>query len=135
MGTVDAKGAPATCRGIALAADGECDTATVYVPIATSQATVANIAATGRMAVVTTHPVDHLTTQFKGVARGVRLAHDGEAPFVRSRLDQFADVLDSLGLPRRTTRSVAHWPAFAIELRVDEIYEQTPGPKAGSRLR
>jgi hypothetical protein len=38
-------------------------------------------------------------------------------------------------VPRRLTRTVVHWPAFAVTIRVEEIYEQTPGPKAGTRLR
>jgi hypothetical protein len=39
------------------------------------------------------------------------------------------------GVPRRVTRSFAHWPAFAIEIDVDPVFEQTPGPRAGTRLR
>jgi hypothetical protein len=49
-------------------------------------------------------------------------------------LEALADVLDSIGVPRRLTRSVAHWPAFAIRIRVEQIFEQTPGPNAGSPL-
>ena len=44
-------------------------------------------------------------------------------------------MLNTIGYPLRVTRSVTYWPAFALEMRVDEIYEQSPGPKAGTRLR
>ncbi len=54
---------------------------------------------------------------------------------MRSRLDGLAEVLDRIGVPRRVTRSFAHWPAFAIEIDVDDVFEQTPGPRAGTRLR
>jgi hypothetical protein len=135
IGTVDANGAPATCRGIALVSADGCATATVYAPMATSQQTIANLAATGRLAVVACHPIDHCATQLKGHSRAVRLATDEEGAFVRRRLEEFADVLDQIGTPRRVTRRLAHWPAFAIEMQVDEIYDQTPGPKAGARMR
>jgi hypothetical protein len=29
---------------------------------------------------------------------------------------------------------VTCWPAFAIDLLVEEIYDQTPGPRAGMPL-
>jgi hypothetical protein len=65
----------------------------------------------------------------------VRLAGDEEAPFVRQRLDDFADVLHAIGIPRRLTRSSTHWPAFAIELKIDDVFDQTPGPRAGVPIR
>jgi hypothetical protein len=73
--------------------------------------------------------------QLKGTSRTARLARDDEEAFVRSRLDGLADVLDRIGVPRRVTRGFAYWPAFAIEMDVDQIFEQTPGPRAGTRLR
>jgi hypothetical protein len=65
----------------------------------------------------------------------VRLATDEERPLVKEGLEHFADILNVVGVPKRVMRAVVYWPAFAVDLRVDEVYEQTPGPKAGSRLR
>lgn len=135
VATVDARNTPACVRAIALAAAGDLATATVYVPIATSQLTIQNLATTQRLSVAATHPVDHCSVQLKGTAGAVRLARPDEETWVRSRLDAFADVLHAIGIPRRLIRSVAHWPAFAIEMRVAEVFDQTPGPNAGSRLR
>jgi pyridoxamine 5'-phosphate oxidase-like protein len=135
VGTVGPSGAPLCCRAIALDSDDDLATATVYVPIATSRDTLANLATTHRLAVVVTRPIEHAAVQLKGTSRTARLASSGEEAFVRSRLDGLADVLDRLGIPRRVTHSFAHWPAFAIEMHVDEIFEQTPGPRAGTRLR
>ena len=80
-------------------------------------------------------PMDHCATQLKGMTIETRLAREDEASFVRGRLDAFADVLDSIGVPKGLTRAVAHWPAFAVSMRVEQVFEQTPGPNAGSRLR
>jgi hypothetical protein len=54
---------------------------------------------------------------------------------VKSRLEAFVDVIERIGVPKRTARTLAHWPAFAIEIRVEEIFDQTPGPNAGTRLK
>lgn len=131
VGTVDADNIPTCCRGIAIATKDKFETITVYVPAATGQETVANVATTRRVAVSVSRPLTHETVQIKGVARGVRLAPAADEHYVRRRLEEFAEVLDAVGLPVRFTKSIAHWPAFAIDLSVEEVFDQTPGPKAG----
>lgn len=135
VGSVDAAGVPACCRGIALVANDACSSATVYVPLSTSRDIVANAATTRRLAVVASHVIDHASIQLKGTVREIRLAGAAEESLVNERLEAFAASLDRIGLPRRITRSFSHWPAFAIDLSVDEIYDQTPGPKAGIPIR
>ena len=135
VATVDAGGRPMSCRGVALKSDDDLETITVYLPVATSHETIQNIATTRRLAIATTHPTDHCATQLKGTAQETRLSHDHEAAFVRSQVDAFALALDRLGVPKRMTHSMAHWPAFAIRVRVEQIFEQSPGPNAGAPLR
>lgn len=135
VGTVDAQGTPSTCRGIAVAPADAADAITAYVPVATSQDVIRNIALTKRIALAASHPISHRSTQVKGVAIDARLAREDEAPYVRERLEAFAEVLDKIGVPRRVTRSVAHWPAFAVTIKVEQIFDQTPGPNAGARIQ
>jgi hypothetical protein len=135
VGTVDAKGTPSCCRAIAIASEDGLQSVTVYLPVSTSHETIQNLATTGRLAVAATNPIDHCATQLKGTRMDARLAREDEAPFVRDRLEAFANVLDTIGVPKRLTRSVSHWPAFAVTLRVEQVFEQTPGPNAGSRIR
>ena len=135
VGSVDSQGNPMCCRAIALTSHDDLATATVYLPMATSHETVANLAATGRVAVVATQPGDHCSTQLKGMALTTRAAREDEEPLVRKHLGNFAGVLGILGVPPRVTKGMAHWPAVAVEMRVDEIYDQSPGPRAGVRLR
>jgi hypothetical protein len=135
VGTVDADGIPTCCRAIAIATKDNFETVTVYLPAATAQETVANVATTRRVAVSATRPLTHESIQIKGLTRGVRLAPASDEQFVRQRLEQFADVLDAIGLPTHVTKSVAHWPAFAIDVSVEQVFDQTPGPKAGHALR
>jgi len=107
----------------------------VYIPLASSQQVLQNVATTKRIAISTTHPIDHCSIQLKGTTTDVRLARDDEAPFLKSRLDAIADVLQTIGVPARVVRGAAYWPAFVVTLRVEDIFEQTPGPNAGTRVR
>ena len=135
VGSVDAMGNPSCCRAVGLRSDDDLATVTVFVPAATSTETMANVAATGRLAVVTTHPISHCATQLKGIVERTRPAREDEEPFIVEHFTGFGGVLNTIGYPLRVTRSITHWPAIALEVRVDEIYEQSPGPKAGTRLR
>jgi len=135
VGTVDAKGTPSCCRASAITSDDDLKTIAIYLPMATSQQTLKDIATTHRMAVAATHVVEHFSIQLKGTANTARLARDEEVALVEERMEAFADVLFSLGFPRRLTRSVAYWPSFVVDMRVEEVFEQTPGPNAGARLR
>ena len=135
VGTADARNNPSCCRAVALASNDDLATATVYIPLAASQQVIQDLATTKRIAVSATHPLDHCSIQLKGTAIDVRLARDDEAPFLKARLDAIAQTLDIVGVPARVVKGAAYWPAFAVTLRVDEIFEQTPGPHAGSRVR
>ena len=118
-----------------MSTDRDLRRATIYVPVATGRDVVANAATTKKLAVMITRVVEHIGVQLKGTVEEIRVARDDEAPFVRQRLNEFADVLDEIGMPRRIFRSVAHWPAFAIDLSVEEVFDQTPGPRAGTSVR
>jgi hypothetical protein len=135
VGSVNGSGEPSTCRALALASGDELRSLTVYVPVSTSRDTIANVATTGRLTVVATHPLDHHSVQFKGRAATARLAREDEAGVVRRGFEGFAELLNGIGIPPRITNAVTRWPAFAIEMQVEEIYDQTPGPKAGTRLK
>lgn len=135
VASVDSDGNPSCCRAVGLRSENDLATVTVFVPMATSQETVANVSATRRLAIVTTHPISHCATQLKGIVERTRPAREDEQPFIEAFLGGFGGVLNDIGYPLRVTRSVVHWPAYALEMRVEEIYEQSPGPKAGTRLR
>lgn len=134
VASVDAKGLATCCRAVAIRSGADVRTVTVYVPVATSRDVIANVAVTRRLAVSVSQPLDHQTIQLKGTTTSVRLAAEAEKEFVEQRLMKFADTLSEVGLPRRITRSITHWPAFAIDLEVEQVFEQTPGPKAGHQL-
>ena len=133
VATADVAGAPSCCRAVALIAGPGERRVTVYLPVATAADTVANLATTGRIAIVSSEMVSHRTVQLKGLSRAVRVARDDERRAVETWRDKFTEAVNALGLPRRITQSVSHWPAFAIEVEVEAVFDQTPGPRAGTR--
>jgi len=135
VGTADASGKPSCCRAIAISSDDDLKTVTVYLPVATSHDAIQNLATTSRLAIAATDMADHSSTQLKGTTTDARLAREDEAAFVRGRLDAFAEALDAFGVPLRIARTMTHWPAFVVSMRVEQVFDQTPGPNAGSRLR
>jgi hypothetical protein len=134
VGTADAEGVPAACRGIAITSDEELTRLTVYLPVATANQTIANIATTRRLAVAASRPADHATVQFKGSTVGVRLAREDEAPMLRSRLEGFGSYLLMIGVPASLLARINYWPAYAIDVTVEQAFDQTPGSNAGEQL-
>jgi hypothetical protein len=135
MASVDAQKVPSCCRAVAVASDDNTETLTVFVPMATSHEVLRNVATTRRVAITVTDPLTHTSTQLKGISVDVRLAREDEATFVRARLDATAEGLAAIGIPRRVTQNVGCWPAFAVTARIEDVFDQTPGPNAGTRLK
>ena len=79
-------------------------------------------------------PTTHRACQVKGLYVSSRPARDEERPEIERQLDAFAADLESIGIPRAMTAEWKSWPSTALEVRVTELYEQTPGPGAGEPL-
>lgn len=135
VGTVNARNVPVCCRAVALTSSDDLASVTVYLPVATSSETIQNLAATRKMAIAATYPIDHCSIQLKGVPGDARLAREDEGALVRARFAAFVEVFDSIGIPAAVVRNISCWPAFAIDMRVEQVFDQTPGPNAGARLR
>lgn len=133
VGSVDARGVPSCCRGVAIAATNQ-SLVTIFVPLATSQRVIADAATTHRLSVSASDVISHRTIQFKGRTGAIRMALDEERAWIEQRLRAFAESIGSVGVPMRHALRLAHWPAFAVDLRVEETFDQTPGPNAGCPL-
>lgn len=135
VAAVDDHGMPACCRAVGARVAQDASSMTVWVPVATSESVVTNLASNPRIAMVVSEPISHETIQVKGVSSSVRLAQNEDRATVLEQMESLAAVLDRLGLPRRVTSRINRWPAFAIEFTIAEVYDQTPGPKAGRMVR
>jgi len=134
IGTCDAERRPAAVRAIGLKVTNEARTLVVYVADATASTTAANARTTKRIAVNVTRPIDYRSFQIKGAVLDVRAARDDERALLEKYVVDYAGHVEKVGLPRALSEKLAFWPATAIELSVETMFVQTPGPAAGNLL-
>lgn len=88
-----------------------------------------------RLALTFGRPADHRTAQLKGTFLGSRPASDDDRPEVERQAEGFARSLEGIGIARAAMTGWNPWPATALRMRVEAIFEQTPGPGAGEPMR
>lgn len=133
----DARRVPSVVRAAACRLSA--DRATVTLLLATQQSgqVLADIAATGAIAVVFSEPSTHRTLQFKGSDARASAVEAGDEALVAAHRQAFVDEIVPLGYTRElalTVHSVPQGELSAIRFTVAEIFEQTPGPRAGERV-
>jgi len=134
VATVDAELEPESIHAIGARVHPDSTILTVYLPDATSAKTRENVENGSKVAVTLARPVDHKSLQVKGTCRGLRRSN-GEDRAVQSMgraalVEQFVTI----GVPRVITRRLNWWPSWALDVAVDAVYLQTPGPAAGEPL-
>ena len=125
---------PNGARAIAVTVDADGEHLVVYVARAAAARLLPDLEANGQAAVGFGRPIDDRACQVKGVFVSVRDATDGEQAAVLAQWDGFLGSLEKIGVPRAATRSWVTWPAVAIRLRANALFDQTPGPGAGAPL-
>lgn len=88
----------------------------------------------GQAAVTFGRPIDERAIQVKGTFVDARPARDDERPALDAQWDNFSRSLEMIGVPRVARSAWPRWPATAITLKPTAIFEQTPGPSAGTKL-
>jgi hypothetical protein len=121
-------------RGLVVSADRE--RLTVYVAEGTSAQLIADLADNGEIAVTAGHPGTHEAYQFKGRANApVSMTREDEA--VQSlwleKLLALVQPMEAMGLPQLFS-SLIRKPGLKLAFEPREIFEQTPGPRAGAVL-
>jgi hypothetical protein len=83
-----------------------------------------NLRANGAIAVTCSRPSTYRTVQLKGVATELGDPTGGQLEAVQRHLDSFI----------REVETVLGADLLSVTFEVREVFEQTPGPKAGERL-
>ena len=134
IATRDAELRPESMFGMGLRPHLDRCQLTVYLPQIHAERTRQNLLDNGHIAVTIVRPIDHASVQIKGKFVDIRASEEADREFqllFRSALvEQFALV----GVPRPLTRRLVWWPSWAVTLTVDDVFSQTPGPRAGERL-
>jgi hypothetical protein len=138
VGSRSRQNVPSAVRALAARLSPDRQRLTVFVARAQGEALLADIRATGAIAVVLSQPSTHLTLQVKG-------ADAAEVPLVpgdREALARYADGmaadLGRIGWSEAFARAlVGADPAdvVAVAFTITAAFAQTPGPRAGEKLQ
>lgn len=134
VGTRDAGLVPDEVMAAAALFDAEQRRLTVYLPVATSATSLANLRENGAIAVVLSQPLTHRTVQLKGRVEEIRPAREEERESVERHAAGFDAEVEAIGLPPAVVKRRTRWPCHAVTFVVAEAYEQTPGPRAGEPI-
>jgi hypothetical protein len=125
---------PSAARVAALVVDDDGRHVVAYVPTVGAELVLPDLGDNGQVAIVTARPPDERGCQVKGVVVGTWNATAPERDVVMRQWERFRDRLEMIGLPRVATDGWVTWPCTAIQVRVEAVFDQTPGPGAGARL-
>ncbi len=134
VGTRNDRLEPNGARGIAATVDDDGAHLVVYVAEVAAGRLLPDLAANGQAAVSFGRPVDDRACQVKGELVSVRAAAADEREMIRAQFDGYLASLEVIGIPRASAANWPTWPAVAIRLRATAVFEQTPGPAAGTPM-
>jgi hypothetical protein len=132
IGTCNERLEPNGARAIAVTVEDDGKHLVVYVAEAAAARLLPDLASNGQAAVSFGRPVDDRACQVKGELVSVRPAEPGEREMIRAQFDAFLANLELIGIPRANAANWIAWPATAIRLKTTAVFEQTPGPAAGT---
>lgn len=134
IGTSDAGGRPEIARAVGARIEADAGVVELVVSAWQWPATVANLRRSERIAVTFARPSDYVSYQVKGDAT-IRPAGAEDLDLARRYMTAIVDVLDGLGLDRRLAAPwVTDQDAVVARFRVQALYVQTPGARAGQEV-
>jgi len=125
---------PNGSRALAVTVEEDGRAMVVYVAQVAAARLLPDLESNGQVAVSFGRPIDDRACQVKGVFVDARAASDADRPEVSRQWNGFLTSLEQIGIPRAVTLGWVTWPALAIRLRPNAVFEQTPGPGAGAPI-
>jgi len=128
---------PSVVRCVGFRADRASQGVTAFVVARQAEHVLADIRATGQVAMVFSEPSTHRTLQLKGERAIVGALEDGDWPAIGAYGEAAVAELAPLGYAEAWTRTLVECtPAQVLAVRFvpSSAFAQTPGPRAGERL-
>ena len=137
VGTRDAQLRPAHTFAIGAIAHADRETVTFIVPEARSARILSDLQDNGRVALGISLAT-HEAYQLKGTYLSSRPTGDGDIAVQEAYRANLYAAVRQAGYPEEIARPLTlgftYRPGVAILFRVEEIFLQTPGPRAGERM-
>ena len=106
----------------------------IYVVEAQVEPMLKNLQDNGRVTVNLTDPNDHTSYQMKGQFIKARPMLEDETALQQQYRVNLVNVVTTLGYSKEVAERYACHPDVAIEIEVEQIFNQTPGPGAGKEI-
>lgn len=107
---------------------------TLMIPAATGATAIANLRANPGIAITLSKIPTYRTVQVKGKVLAIRDGTDDDHAAARAYLEKLSADLEWAGQPRTVSMRLGIWPCFAVDVEIEVVYVQTPGPVAGNKL-
>ena len=134
LGTRNDRLEPGGARATAVRVDETGTHLTVFLPAIASRYVLPDLEANGQAAVVFARPTDDRSCQVKGEFVDARPATEEDRRIIAAQWEGFMVSLERIGIPRAIQAIWPTWPSIAIRLRATAVFDQTPGPKAGTPI-
>src|ERR1700757_4286162 len=134
VATRDDRMRPSLQRGWALAVSEDGREVTVCVSAAPGSRIRDNLESNGAVAITCSRPTTYRTVQVKGEVVGIRDPTAEQRADAEAHADAFSREVEGLGLPRGAGRRLFDTDLVAVTITAAELYDQTPGPRAGAPL-
>jgi hypothetical protein len=95
---------------------------------------IADLRANGRIAATFTYPATNRTIQLKGRCLEIGDPAAEDWGWIERHRNGFAQVVAYYGYPAHIVRNLWSMQVTRVRFSVEDIFNQTPGPGAGSRL-
>jgi hypothetical protein len=125
---------PESCVAVALRVHADRKHVDLFLPLPRSQSVLDNLADNNLVAFSGSEATTHRTVQLKGRSIAIEPESPADRSFIDAHLDRAVTMFDLVGVPYAVTGRIVHTPAMRVTVDVAEIYQQTPGPDAGTPL-
>ena len=140
VGTRDAQRVPEITRAWGPRVSRDRRSLSLCVALAGSRRTLANLRENGRLAVTFALPTNYRSIQLWGRCLGTGALNREDLAALAVHRDSFARLNETMGVPRTVIetfwqRELQESPVMIkIRFKAEQIFDQTPGPGAGSPL-
>ena len=134
LATASVENIPQTTRAMGACVDRERRMLQLYVPSEQGARALANVRDGAKLAATFVRVTDYRAVQVKGVIAICRPCDKSERHVLESYRERFANTSERVGMPRELITNLTYWPNVVLEVSIEELFAQTPGPNAGARL-
>ena len=134
LGTRNERLEPNGVRVVAASVEDDGRHLVAYLHAGAGPQVTPDLESNGQVAVVFSRPPDERACQLKGIAVSVRAAREDERALIEAQWSRWIERLTTIGCLRPTFDHWPAWPCIAVRVRVNAIFNQSPGPGAGAPL-